>query len=87
MRNRISRAQLDFLLLDVFGWRYLPNEVAIRLAARREAEVSLNEVRARDVMRARSDALRVGRPRRTRSRSATPKRSWAVLRLDGRLGD
>jgi len=35
-RQKIRRSQLDYLLLEVFGPRYLPDEVAARIALRAE---------------------------------------------------
>jgi hypothetical protein len=35
---RLRRVQLDLLLLETFGARYLPNEIAERIAARSERE-------------------------------------------------
>jgi len=36
----LRRVQLDLLLLETFGARYLPDEVAMRIAARAERETS-----------------------------------------------
>jgi hypothetical protein len=35
---RLRRVQLDLLLMEVFGARYLPDEVAARIRARAERE-------------------------------------------------
>jgi hypothetical protein len=35
-RPRLRRSEIDYLLLEVFGPRYLPDAVAIRIALRAE---------------------------------------------------
>ena len=40
-RAKIKRSEIDFLLLAVFGARYLPDDVAARIAHRRDFAYSL----------------------------------------------
>lgn len=47
-RGRIRRLELDYLLLEVFGVRYLPNDVATRIALRAEMARGLLEAVKRE---------------------------------------